>query len=239
MEVYYIALIILFIIGIIININMPKILGWFGERWVKEALRKLPKDKYKIINDVFISTSNGTHQIDHVIVSKYGIFSIETKQYNGYFTGDKYDKKWIRHVGKKKYYYTNPIRQNYGHVKALSELLNLEESKIYNIVCIPSKAKLKIKHDGELVRYTTIVDKILSYKDEVIANPQEFVDIINKNNITDKKLKKEHIKNIKENIVDNDPNKCPKCGGELVERNGKYGIFIGCSNYPKCKYIKK
>ena len=32
---------------------------------------------------------------------------------------------------------------------------------------------------------------------------------------------------------------CPKCGNELVERNGKYGKFIGCSNYPKCKYIKK
>ena len=33
--------------------------------------------------------------------------------------------------------------------------------------------------------------------------------------------------------------KCPKCGGQLIHRNGKYGIFIGCSNYPKCKYIRK
>lgn len=32
---------------------------------------------------------------------------------------------------------------------------------------------------------------------------------------------------------------CPKCGGNLITRNGKYGEFIGCSNYPKCKYIKK
>lgn len=29
---------------------------------------------------------------------------------------------------------------------------------------------------------------------------------------------------------------CPNCGGKLVERNGKYGSFIGCSNYPKCHY---
>lgn len=34
-------------------------------------------------------------------------------------------------------------------------------------------------------------------------------------------------------------NFCPKCGGTLVKRNGKYGLFIGCSNYPKCKYVKK
>lgn len=32
---------------------------------------------------------------------------------------------------------------------------------------------------------------------------------------------------------------CPQCGGQLVERSGKYGIFFGCSNYPKCTYAKK
>lgn len=33
-------------------------------------------------------------------------------------------------------------------------------------------------------------------------------------------------------------NVCPKCGSELVERKGKYGKFIGCSSYPKCKYTE-
>ena len=32
---------------------------------------------------------------------------------------------------------------------------------------------------------------------------------------------------------------CPECGGELVKRNGKYGEFFGCSNFPDCRYIKK
>lgn len=32
---------------------------------------------------------------------------------------------------------------------------------------------------------------------------------------------------------------CPKCGGKLIMRDGKYGRFIGCSNYPKCKYTTK
>ena len=239
---YYLTnpfIISIIVIGLLSAIFYKKIVGWFGEYWTKQALNKLPKDKYTLLNDVFISTDKGTHQIDHVIVSKYGIFSIETKQYNGYITGNKYDKNWVRHAGNKKYYYTNPIRQNYGHVKALSELLKIDESKIYNIVCIPSKAKLKIEHDGELVGYDTIVNKILSFKNEVIYNEDEIVDIIKSNNITDKTTKKEHIKNIKENVIDKDPNKCPKCGGQLVERTGKYGNFIGCSNYPKCKYTSK
>ncbi len=33
--------------------------------------------------------------------------------------------------------------------------------------------------------------------------------------------------------------KCPECGNELVEKKGKYGLFIGCSNFPDCKYIKQ
>lgn len=231
--------IISIIIVVLLYKNYKNIIGWFGEHWTKDELKKLPKDKYRIINNVLIYTKGYTHQIDHVVISQYGIFCIETKQYNGYITGSKYDKKWIRYAGKNKYYYENPIRQNYGHVKALSELLNIEEARIYNIVCIPSNAKLKIDHDGELVRNYTIVDRILLYKEVVINNVEELVNIINKNNITDKNIKKEHIQNIKNNIIKDGYIMCPKCGGKLVERNGKYGKFIGCSNYPKCKYTKK
>jgi hypothetical protein len=186
------------VLGIISAIFYKQIIGWFGEHWTKKALRRLPR-KYKIINDLLISVNGKTHQIDHVIVSSYGIFSIETKQYNGYITGSKYDKNWVGHAGKDKYYIYNPIRQNYGHCKALEELLNINISNIYNIVCIPSNAKIKIKDDGEVVRYDTIIDKILSYKEEKIDNVDEIYNILIKNNIKDKNIRKEHIENIKKN----------------------------------------
>lgn len=232
-------IITILLVGLISAIFYKQIVGWFGEYWTKKALNKLSKNNYKIINNLFISVNGITHQIDHVIISHYGIFSIETKQYNGYITGNKYDKNWVRHAGKNKYYYINPIRQNYGHCKALSELLNMDESKIFNIVCIPSNAKLKIEHDGEIVRYNTIVEKILSFKKEVLENTEEIYNKLVSNNIKDKKIKREHINNIKNNIIKKDTSKCPKCGGNLIERKGKYGNFIGCSNYPKCKYIQK
>ena len=231
---------IIFILLVISSALFYKqITGWFGEYWTKEALRNLPKNKYKIINNVFIAVNDHTCQIDHIVVSVYGIFVIETKQYNGYITCGKYDKNWVRHAHNNKYYYTNPIRQNYGHIKTLSELLNIDESKLINIVCIPSNAKLKIEHDGELVRNYNIVDKILSYNEIVFDNVDDIISIINKNNIKNRKIKKEHIKNIRLNIVDKDMNKCPKCGGKLVERNSKYGKFMGCSNYPRCRYTRK
>ncbi len=34
------------------------------------------------------------------------------------------------------------------------------------------------------------------------------------------------------------PEKCPRCGGELMKRNGRYGPFFGCSNYPGCRYTR-
>ena len=214
-----------------------KILGEAGEYWTKQALRDLPSDRYIILNDLLLYVDGHTHQIDHIVVSKYGLFSIESKQYNGLIVGSKYDKNWIRYVGKKKYYYENPIRQNYGHVKALAQLLYVDESKIHNIVCIPSNAKLNIKHDGELVRNYTLVERIMSYNEEVIDDVNSIISIIKSYNVTDPNARKQHINNIRTNVIDYDKySKCPKCGGNLVERKGKYGSFVGCSNYPKCKY---
>ena len=201
--IMWVIAILSIIIVVMLYMNEKNIIGWFGEHNTKDALKKLSKDKYKIINDILIEINGNTHQIDHVIVSKYGIFCIETKQYNGFIIGSKWDKKWTRILGKNRYPYENPIRQNYGHVNALCKLLNMDESKIFNIVCIPSTAKLRIKHDGELVRYDTLVNKILSYKDIVIDNVDEIVDIINKKNITNKAVRKKHIENIKNNLNNN------------------------------------
>lgn len=36
-----------------------------------------------------------------------------------------------------------------------------------------------------------------------------------------------------------DKEKCPRCDGFLVERTGKFGVFYGCSNYPRCNFTKK
>ena len=199
---YFICLtisILFMLIAIMLNIFIKEFLGWAGEHWTKKALKELPSD-YIVLNDLFIRSSINTHQIDHVVVSKYGVFCIETKQYNGFIVGSKYDKYWTRYIGKKKIYYENPIRQNYGHVKALEDVLQIDENKIFNIVCIPSGAKLRIDHDGELVRYGNIVKRIESHKEILIDNVDEIVNKLNYNNITDKSLRKEHIKKIKEKI---------------------------------------
>ena len=235
--------IIIVIICLIIIIFNKKIYTFFvgkaGEHWAKDELNRLDKNVYTVLNDIMVKVDDKYHQIDHIVVSVYGVFVIETKQYNGFITGNKYDLKWIRHSGNKKYYYTNPIRQNYGHVKALSSLLGLEEDKLFNIVYIPSKAKLNIKDGTEIVRAEELVNKIKQYDIEIISDADDITKKLASNNIKDKNLRKEHIESINKEKLNFNDNMCPKCGGDLVKRNGKFGEFYGCSNFPKCKYTKK
>lgn len=230
-----------YIIVIIICVGFyKKIVGKAGEFWVKSEIKKL-SDEYKIINDVMLSVSDKTCQIDHIIVSLYGIFVIETKQYTGYLKGNDYDKSWIRYSSNKKHYIKNPIHQNYGHMKSLQQILNLSEDIFIPLVCISSRARVNIKSD-KVVLIMNLLDKINSYKEIILPNYEEIYEFIKNNNIIDKKIRKEHIRSVKLIIKEKEKinkNKCPLCGNELVSRTSKYGDFIGCSNYPKCKYIKR
>lgn len=189
-----------------------------------------------------IKTNDGsTHQIDHVVISKYGVFVIETKQYNGYIKGNEYDKRWLIKSGNKNFYVNNPLHQNYGHVKSLHEVLNMPEEKFISLVCIPSRAKVSVKSNN-VTRIYDLLEKILSYQELIVENSIELYEIINNLNIKDKNERKNHVRNaklIKNNKDEEFKDRCPRCGGKLIKRNGKYGKFMGCSNFPKCRFVKK
>ena len=71
--------------------------GEKGEMAVAIRLSNLPKNDYFVINDLLFRRQNGrTSQIDHVVVSRYGIFVIETKNISGYIYGGEYSQTWTR-----------------------------------------------------------------------------------------------------------------------------------------------
>ena len=232
-----------FVLGILSNIYYKKFRGFMGEFWVKTELNKLPKDKYIVLSNIMIKSSKGSHQIDHIVISKYGLFVIEVKNYFGLITGDEYKDKWTQHLGKNKYYFNNPIHQNYGHIKALEEILQINNENFISVICISNQAKVKVKKKN-VTQLDFLNRLICSYNKEIINdNLEEIKNKIVINNIIDKDARKLHVQNIKTTIKETEEkiqnNICPKCGGKLVERNGKYGKFIGCSNYPNCKYTDK
>lgn len=239
-EIIFIIECILCILIIIMYLNRRKIAGKAGEFWTKKELKKL-NNEYKVINDLLIKTEDGkTHQIDHLVISKYGIFVIETKHLNACIIGDDYVDNWTYKLLKKTYYIKNPIHQNYGHIQTLKKILNLDENLFISIVCITSRARIKV-NSNKIVGVNKLLAKIKSYNIKKIDNEEEIYNKIKSINIIGKKERKQHnkiTKELKEQKEIDNKNKCPLCGAYLVGKTGKNGPFTGCSNYPKCKYTR-
>jgi hypothetical protein len=71
--------VVVIIFVVVYLINVPKIKGFIGESRVARQLGKLQNEDYKVFNDVLIRTGSRSSQIDHIVISIYGIFVIETK----------------------------------------------------------------------------------------------------------------------------------------------------------------
>lgn len=95
--------------------------GASGEKSVFEILETIPGEVY-IINDLLIPKDRGTAQIDHVLVSEYGVFCIETKNYSGTVAGNDdicmhYNSNGSRRIHP-------PAQQAMEHARALRTLLS-------------------------------------------------------------------------------------------------------------------
>lgn len=102
-----------------------------GERQVLQELRRLPDD-YWVLTDLLIPGLHTPSQVDHVLVSPYGLWCLETKAYPGHVVGGENDYEWLqlkrrassRRHGHK---FFNPVRQNTTHCARLSDHLMQEQ----------------------------------------------------------------------------------------------------------------
>ena len=228
--------------------NNPSVRGRIGESKVSSVLRSLPPE-YLVINDVTIPDQdaalhdNHTTQIDHIVVSPYGIFVIETKNYTGWIFGAEEAKKWKETFKTKRgLFFYNPIKQNWGHTYALAEHLQLRIGVFKPIVVFSDDCQLHIDAKTPVVYISQLKDCIMSYAQELIPR-QDIALIYNRIcnlNLDGKTVENQHIRSIGDRFIEREATiqqgKCPRCGGALKLRNGKYGAFYGCSNYPKCRF---
>ena len=236
-------------------LSNPENIGKLGEKRVVQKLNWL-SNEYITLNDVLLPTRYGTTQIDHIVVSPYGIFIIETKNYKGWIFGHEDSEEWTQSlIGKKRIWgwssqqhkFRNPIRQNLAHFRAVRDLLkDVGEFTIIPIVAFSDRADLNITTPNHtVINWSNLRSLIKSYKTPTISpdNIQQIVSKLSAANITTEGSRELHnyqVKSIKENIDFALANhRCPKCGGYLVERKGKFGNFWGCSNYPNCRFTHK
>lgn len=150
--------------------KLPVIKGKVGESYVKKGLvSALDSRQYTVINDVTLPLEDGgTTQIDHIVVSHFGIFVLETKNMSGWIFGSEHQVNWTQTLHRKKCSFQNPLRQNYKHTKTLAYLLELPHELFHSIVVFTNNAELKTNMPNNVGHFYDMLAYIKSFNDEII-----------------------------------------------------------------------
>jgi len=241
-------------------LKTPFMKGVFGELIVNLAAKFfLDKEKYHLFKNVTLPTEDGTTQIDHVIVSRHGIFVIETKNMKGWIFGSPQQKTWTQKIYKHTSKFQNPLHQNYKHTQTLQSALELEPNKIFSLVVFVGDSEFKTPMPDNVV-YTGGYIRFIKSKVQPILTDSEVKGICRK--IESDRLKPStkthinHVQHVREIVekkqhqpvakptLQNTENTCPKCGETMLLRTAKRGDnqgkqFWGCSGYPKCRIVRE
>ncbi|MGP8153034.1 MAG: NERD domain-containing protein [Smithella sp.] len=224
---------------------------WFKDfvgEFIVNTLGKLMIDKneYHLIKNVTLPIENGTTQIDHVIVSVYGVFVVETKNIKGWIFGSPNQPMWTQKIYKHSDKFQNPLHQNYKHVKTLEQLLGLKDDQIHSLVVFIGDSTFKTEMP-ENVTYGFGYIRYIKSKKRRVLSPAEVKDIIKiieaERLVPPFKTHQEHVMHVKKIISEKQSNViCPQCGGPMVMRESKKGQnagkqFWGCSRFPQCRGI--
>jgi hypothetical protein len=217
--------------------------GWLGEKVTQFGLwHHLNEQLYQRFHDVIVPAHNGTTQIDHVLVSCYGIFVVETKNYNGWIFGDEHAAQWtVSHFGKN-FQFQNPLRQNFRHTQCLAEHLKLSPKKFRSVVFFIGHCELKTSLPANVLT-RGLVSHIQSFT-AVCLTPTEAgtaaaaIATLKTNPALNSRA---HLASL--TARHESTTICPRCGSPLVERTARTGAnagnsFLGCKGFPKCRFVR-
>jgi len=192
--------------------------GELGEYKIDIQLSQLPKE-YKSLSDLLIKNEkakSGHSQIDHVIITPYGIFVIETKNYQGTIYAGVDRKTWSVNG---KFKMMNPFIQNYGHIEALKYLINEKyHSYFISMVSFTKRATFKLEtleyrkiQSNELIVYDVELSEYIHRKISIlkiqfkapVLTETEINSIYHsfvKANITDENIRKNHVEALKNTL---------------------------------------
>src|SRR5258708_5488617 len=218
--------------------------GLFGG--IKTVIAKklfLRSSDYVDINNVTIRTRRGTTQIDHVIISRYGVFVVETKNMSGWVFGSENDPFWIKTNRGNKLKFQNPLHQNGSHIRALSSLARIPLERMHSVVVFRGNCSLRTEMPpnvltGGYITYVKSKRQVLFTEAEVkliVATIK--AEMLPKTRAT--RLK--HVDHLKQRFESTTT--CGRCGSPLVLRTARSGSnagnqFLGCSRYPLCRYVR-
>lgn len=153
--------------------SSPEYKGKVGEARVSFIVNRLIKQKGGyLINDIVLPINKDrTTQIDHIYVSKYGVFVIETKAYQGLIYGKENDENWYIYFGGQKYEMYNPVAQNKLHIAAVNTCISSLKTPPVSLVTI---LRANISHISAKNVYNLpgLERYLLNLKDEVMSDEE-------------------------------------------------------------------
>ena len=223
--------------------------GGLVEYFTKYALECVPGYS-KLLCNVYLPYKGRTSEIDVLMIHEKGFFVFESKNYSGWIFGSADQKQWTQCLAnKEKHRFYNPILQNSTHIKALTSFLCVSDELCKSYIIISKRCELKsVPKDTEQFRILNRADMLAYLKSDIKSgnvqfSPAQIDDFYNKLlpcTQVSEEVKQEHISTIKSSIANTEQpkqvNVCPRCGSALIERNGKFGKFLGCSSYSRCRY---
>lgn len=217
--------------------------GWIGEKKTAFFLwASLDKKTYHIFHNVILPSKNGTTQIDHLVISIYGLFIVETKNKKGWIFGSPGQKNWTQTLYGEKYSFQNPLKQTYRQKIILGEFLHIDNRCIFPIIHFTGDCNFKTELPDN-VRKHSVGSYIKGFRDEIFSNEDvyEAVNTIKSFMSQSSFTNRGHIKSLYQRH--SSITICSKCGSKLVLRTVKNGInsghqFLGCEKFPKCKFSK-
>jgi len=167
---WYVILII--VVLVILNTSTSKAI--IGEFFINRLLNRLDKSNYSIYKNLDVSLDDGnTSQIDHIIVSKYGIFVIKSYNYDGWISGDETNPIWIQTIYRTKLRFLNPVLENKGDIKALNSYLNLDTEVYKSIIVFALRSILqKVETVTPVIHSYNLVKQIRKQKDILISDEE-------------------------------------------------------------------
>ena len=228
-------------------LKSPLAKGHIGELLVRFfAYRQLDKCTYRRLHNVTLNTPDGTTQIDHVFLSPYGIFVLETKNMSGWIFGSEKQAQWTQKLYKRTFKFQNPLRQNYKHLKALEATLGVDPAHLHSVITFVGGSTFKTEVPANVTQGIGFIRYIKSFQQVVFSEAE--IDSMLHALETGRRAPtfythREHVQNLKRRSDPKAERQCPKCGSALVTRTCKAGAnvgqtFWGCSTFPKCRTMQ-
>jgi len=219
------------VIGIFITIfKTPFVKGIIGE-FIVNFISSICLDmkKYKLIKNVTLPTDDGSTQIDHIIVSRYGIFVVETKNMKGWIFGGPKQKRWTQVIFKSKTKFQNPLHQNYKHLKTLEKLLDLPADCFFSVIVFTGECTFKTTMPDNVVYplgYIKFVKSKIIHKLDAGQVDRIVKDIEEERFDRSLKTHINHVNHVND-IVKTKKNYCPRCGNSLLLKTNRKGPNVG------------